>query len=458
MNANLKLRVSSLAFILSLGVGSSSVLAKISEQEVKRLDSELTPVGGERGGNVEGTIPPWTGGITQPPAGYTPGGNYVDPYANDSVVMTIDAKNFGQVQDKLSEGHKTLLKKYPTTYKMNVYPSRRSASYSEDIYKAIKKNAREATLLDLGAGVKGGSVSSPFPIPKSAEEILWNHVLRYRGDEASSRTGYAAVTSGGSYTPIMTERDIIFIYAQEELDARKLENKFFYLKVLTLSPPKQAGNISLVHESIDQVSSPRKAWQYFSGQRRLRRSPSLAYDSDLPNTDGLRTTDQYDMFNGAPDQYEWKIVGKKEMYVPYNSYRLNDKGVKYDDIIKPGHINQDLARYELHRVWVVEGNLRVGIQHLFSKRVLYFDEDSWQVLVTEEYDEDGKLWRVQEGHAMNYYDQPLVWTALEVVYDLKSDRYLVEGLDNEEPDAYNFKPGFRLNDFSTSAVRREAKR
>ncbi|WP_020409551.1 DUF1329 domain-containing protein [Hahella ganghwensis] len=458
MNANLKICVSSLALSISLGVGSSSALAKIPDQEIKKLDAILTPTGGERGGNVEGTIPPWTGGITKPPADYTPGGNYVDPYSSDPVQMTIDAQNYKQLQDKLTGAHKTLFEKYPSTYKMSIYPTRRSASYSKDIYKAIRKNASEAELLPLGAGVRNGSVSSPFPIPQSAEEILWNHVLRYRGDAISSRTGYAAVTSGGSYTPIMTERDIIFIYAQEELDARKLENKFFYLKVLTLSPPKQAGNISLVHESIDQVSSPRKAWQYFSGQRRLRRSPSLAYDSDLPNTDGLRTTDQYDMFNGAPDQYEWKIVGKKEMYVPYNSYRLNDKNIKYDTIIKANHINQDLPRYELHRVWIVEGTLRVGIQHIYSKRRLYLDEDSWQVLVTEEYDSDGKLWRVQEGHAMNYYDQPLVWTALEVVYDLQSERYLVEGLDNEVPDPYDFKPGFRLNDFSTSAVRREAKR
>ena len=458
MMAKTKLRISSIGLVLALGSSVASVHAKMSQQDVLKLDTELTPVGAERGGNIEGTIPAWTGGITTPPAGYKPGGNYIDPFADDPIEFTITAENFEKVKDKLTIGHQTLLKKHPATYKMHVYPSRRSASYSQEVYDALKKNAMNAELLELGAGVKNGSVASPFPIPQSAEEILWNHVLRYRGDAVSSKTGYAAVTSGGSYTPIMTERDIVFIYAQEELDARKFENKFFYLKVLTLSPPQQAGNISLVHESIDQVSSPRMAWQYFAGQRRLRRSPSLAYDSDLPNTDGLRTTDQYDMFNGAPDQYEWKIVGKKEMYVPYNAYRLNDKSVSYDDIIDPAHINQDLARYELHRVWVVEGKLRVGIQHIYSKRVLYFDEDSWQVLATEEYDDDGNIWRVQEGHAMNYYDQPLVWTALELVYDLKSDRYLVEGLDNQEPDSYNFKPGFRLDDFSTSAVRREAKR
>ena len=52
---------------------------------------DLTPLGGERAGNAEGTIPEWTGGITEPPAGYTVGEHHRDPFAGDRPLFVIDA-------------------------------------------------------------------------------------------------------------------------------------------------------------------------------------------------------------------------------------------------------------------------------------------------------------------------------------------------------------------------------
>ncbi len=448
------------AFLLSCFLASSfittPVAAKVSPEEAAKLDGQLTPTGGMRAGNIEGTIPAWSGGITEPPKEYKKGGNYIDPFAADSIMFSITPDNFNTVKDKLTTGHQALFKAYPS-YKMHIYPTHRSASYSKEVYQALKKNALEAELLPRSAGVKNGKLTSPFPIANSAEEMLWNHTLRYRGKRFTVRVANAAVTDGGNYNPVIFDRSFFVIYAQPELDSRRLENKFFFLKFVTVAPPKQAGNISLLHESIDQVASPRKAWQYFAGQRRLRRSPNLSYDSYITESDSLRTVDQFDMFNGAPDQYDWEIIGKKELYVPYNAYKLNDSALTVDDIIRPKHTNQEHARYELHRVWVVEGKLRVGISHIYGKRVIYLDEDSWQALVTEEYDKEGKLWRVQEGHAMNYYDQPLVTTAIENTYDLQSGRYFIDGLDNEY-GPFSFDADLDAREFSTSSVRREAKR
>ena len=446
-----------LVLTIALFLTANNSYSKVSQKEVVKLTGSLTPVGATRAGNAEGTIPDWNGGIRFPPPDYVPGGNYIDPFSSDLVEKTITPADLDtNISEKLSEGHKELFKLYGN-YKMPIYPTRRSASYSPLIYEAIKTNAYTAELLPRSAGVKNGQISSPFPIPKSAEEILWNHMLRYRGKRISFRNASAAVTQSGKFTPIVTDRKFFVIYAQPELDSRKLENKFFFLKFRTISPPRNAGNISLIHESIDQVASPRKAWQYFAGQRRLRRSPNLAYDSYTSESNGLRTVDQFDMFNGAPDQYEWKIVGKREIYVPYNAYKLDDQAISVNDIIKENHINQDLTRYELHRTWVIEGKLRVGIQHIYSRRVLYVDEDSWQVLLTEEYDKKGKLWRFQEGHAINFYDQPFVSTALETVYDLQSGRYFVDGINNEFA-AHKFESDMSPKEFSTSAVRREARR
>ena len=40
-----------------------------------------------------------------------------------------------------------------------------------------------------------------------------------------------------------------------------------------------------------------------------------------------------------------KLLGKKEMFVPYNSYKLHSDKLKISDIIKP-YINQEHTRYE----------------------------------------------------------------------------------------------------------------
>jgi len=159
------------------------------------------------------------------------------------------------------------------------------------------------------------------------------------------------------------------------------------------------------------------------------------------------------MLNGAPDRFTWELVGKKEMIVPYNSYKLHSDKIKNSDIIKPLHINQDLTRYELHRVWVVESRLKPGTSHIFPRRTFYVDEDSWQILVVDQYDARGQMWRVSEAHCINYYDALTFWSTLEVHTDLQSGRYLAIGLDNERP-MYDFTVKLTPADFDPDALRR----
>jgi hypothetical protein len=159
------------------------------------------------------------------------------------------------------------------------------------------------------------------------------------------------------------------------------------------------------------------------------------------------------MYNGSPERYTWKIVGKKEMFVPYNSYQLHSGALKYRDILKAQHINQDLARYELHRVWVVDSMLKAGTSHIYKRRTLYVDEDSWQILAVDCYDARDQLWRVQEGHSMEYYDVPSFWTTLELVMDLRNRQYLAIGLNNEEQRTYDFHIKRNVGDYQVSALR-----
>jgi hypothetical protein len=427
-------------FILASVAASAMVAlpaaAELSQADLGKLGTTLTPLGAEKAANAAGTIPAWDGGIARPPAGYKPGGPYVDPFAGDKPTLTIDAKNADQYKEQLSPGQVAMLKKYPT-YKMLVYPTHRSASFPQCHYNETKQCAAVAKLAEGGNGVTGCTGGVPFPIPKDGNEAIWNTELRYRGETFATNWAQAAVTRTGDYALVKFEYEYDFSYGNcSKPVAQREPNKITNFLQSTTAPARLAGQILLVHETLDQTKEPRSAWTYNPGQRRVRLAPQVAYDNPGTAADGLRTSDDFGMFNGGTDRYNWKLVGKKEMYVPYNSYRLSDPRVSYGDILKPGHINPDLARYELHRVWVVEATLKPGASHIYAKRVFYIDEDSWAVVVTDKYDGRGELWRFAEFHNENRYNIPMWYGTVEVHNDLQAGRYIAMGLQSGETKIY----------------------
>ena len=431
--------------------------AEISVDEIAKLDNELTPLGGERAGNAEGTIPAWDGGLTQPPAGFKKGGHYIDPFPNDTIKFTISSSNASEYAEKLSEGHKALLKTYPESFKLNVYQTRRTAAAPQRIYDATKRIARTAKLTSDGNGVTGAIEGIPFPVPAKGLEVIWNHILRWRTNSAERHVAQATPTRGGDYTLVKFIDQFNILYSQEGMTEEKMNNVMLHYKQEVIAPARLAGGILLVHETLDQSKEQRKAWLYNPGQRRVRRAPNVAFDNPGTATDGMRTNDQFDMYNGSPERYNWELTGKKEIYVPYNNYKISSPTLKYKDILTPLHINQDYPRYELHRVWVVEATLKEGARHIYKRRTFYVDEDSWQILIVDQYDNRDQLWRVSEGLAMNYYDVPNLWTTLEVHTDLQAGRYLIIGLDNESKP-YDYDLTVSGSDFSPSALRREGRR
>ena len=415
---------------------ATPAVAELSAADLNKLGTTLTPLGAEKAGNAAKTIPEWTGGITKPIAGYKPGLHFPDPYKDDKPILTITGANADQHKTLIPEGAYAMLKKYPT-YKMIVYPTRRSASAPEGHYKETKECAAKAKLAPGGNGVVGCNGGIPFPIPKDGTEAIWNSTLRYRGDSFAMHWSQAAVTRGGDYALVKFEYEYDFQYGNlQKPVAQREPNKVLNYLQSTTAPARLAGQILLVHETVDQTAQPRSAWTYNPGQRRVRLAPNVAYDNPGTAADGLRTNDDFGMFNGATDRYNWRLVGKKEMYIPYNSYKLSQPELKYADILKPGHINQDLARYELHRVWVVEATLKPGTSHIYSKRVFYLDEDSWLAVATDKYDGRGELWRYAEFHNENWYNIPTIFGTIEVHNDLQSGRYIAMGLRSEEKLIY----------------------
>jgi hypothetical protein len=233
---------------------------------------------------------------------------------------------------------------------------------------------------------------------------------------------------------------------------------FYYLSV-TKEPARLAGGAVLVHESLNQADEPRQAWGYNAGQRRVRRAPNLAYDTPIAAADGLRYADDTDMFNGSPDRFDWKLLGKKELFIPYNNYRLSSNELSYNDILRPGHINPEYTRYEKHRVWVLEATQKAGVRHVYSKRRFYIDEDTWGIVLADQYDNQGDLWRVSTAYMKTYYELPVTWTTLDVFHDLKARRYHVQGLSNEEMGEIDYSsppPGERY--FTPAELRRRGRR
>jgi hypothetical protein len=441
---------------LTLSLLASSVMAAVSPQEAAQLGTTLTPLGAQKEGNVDGSIPAWTGGLKKGAASFD--NNFLgDPFASEKPLFTITAGNAAQYKDKLTPGQMAMFQRYADTYKIPVYQSHRTASSPQEIYDAAKKNAVTTEL-----GADGNSLRNfaqtryyPFPIPKSGIEVVWNHTTRYRGQNFKRTSAQIAPQTNGAYTVVEMDDEMGSPMFMQGVDKEKSANVIFYYKQEVTAPSRMAGNVLLVHETIDQVNEPRMAWQYSAGQRRVRRAPQVAYDGPGTAADGLRTSDNGDLFNGAPDRYDWKLIGKKEMYIPYNNYKLQSPKLKYDDIIKPGHINQDLTRYELHRVWEVEATLKAGARNIYAKRHMYFDEDTWSLVEVDHYDGRGQLWRVGEGFAMNDYEHGIATYANQAIYDLIAGRYIVMNLLNESKRGIEYGVTASLNDFTPAALRNE---
>lgn len=447
-----------------------SLSAAVSEKEAERLGNELTPMGSNPNGNEEGTIPAWEGESiwNEEQKNYSyeelerlreedpdrlnmvrgASGELSEP------LFTITSDNYQEYADHLSEGHKALFRTHDD-YKMVVYPSVRGTFFPEEIYEATRKNAVSAELEGTDQ-IFGAELGFPFPIPQNGAQVMWNHKLRFRGSAVKRYNNQAIVDADGDYQITKLIEDVRFEYANLNAEDRE-NNTFAYYLQRTLSPARVAGQITLVHEIFGKGTSGRNAWIYNPGLGRVNRAPDVGYDNPSLGTDGLQFNDQINMFNGSMNRYTWKLVGKKEMYIPHNSYELNDARVSYDEIIQQGHINQDLPRYELHRVWVVEATLREGTRHQLKKRRFYLNEDSWGITMVDGYDNRDELWKFQEGHLIAAPFIPTTTTIPEVIYDLKSGRYLITAMANEDKQN-DFEVSYDRSYFGPSQLKRKGSR
>jgi hypothetical protein len=406
--------------------------AAVTEQEAAQLGKNLTPVGAEKAANKDGTIPEWTGGVVTAPPGWKPGQKRIDPFASDKPLFSIDASNVDKYASKLSEGQIALLRQLKG-YRMDVYPTRRSCGFPDFVYERTKINAREAHLAANGWGLeKGIGAAVLFPIPKTGAEAVWNHKVRYMGEGRIEHYATIFSNKSGDFTPLVQEQwTIVPFHSPKNKGVEDVDGVEMKLLNEVTSPPAHAGELILAHWFFNK---PSDAWLYFPGQRRVRRAPTFAYDNPVPGYENLETVDSYPMYAGAMDRYDWKLIGKQELYIPYNSFKWIDKSRKYKEIYLPDYVNRDLVRYELHRVWKVEATVKQGMRHQIAKRVFYLDEDSWGLIVADLYDAQGKIWRVQESSVYPAPELPACVSQEFIAYDLSVGRYIAENATQERAE------------------------
>lgn len=420
------------ALLLSAGLALAPAQAKVPPSQIERMQADLTPLGSERAGNADGSIPAWTGGLSSPPAGigYEKGKHLPDPFAADKPLLRVTGKNTAQYDAFITRGQKALMERHED-YFLDVYPTRRSCALPEFVYKAATRNAEIGELVAEGNGVAKAIMASPFPIPNNGLELVWNHTLRYRGYKLQRQFTAIPVNQSGDYYQITVHDDAILRWSDpQKRSAEELDNISILYLLQVKAPARSAGYVVLVQESLNMAIESRKAWTYSPGTRRVRRAPTIAYDNPGTNSDGITTSDSYGGFNGAPDRFDWTVRGRSEKFIAYNNYRR--VLTPYADLVQKNHINQSVMRYEKHRVWEVEGNLKDNFRHVYSRRVFYIDEDTQGIVATEIYDGRGDLWRVQELGGGVQYELPLCGGSGDTVYDLMVGRYLMIGLINEE--------------------------
>lgn len=424
----MNLRIKTLVALIALTVGGAA-LAAVSADEAAKLKTTLTPLGAEKAGNADGSIPAWDGGYTKVPAGYKPGAPRPDFFAGDKPVQSISAKNMAQYADKLTDGVKGLMQKYPN-FRIDVYPTHRTAAAPQWYYDNTFKNATRAKLTGNGYTFEGAYGGVPFPITKDPKEMILNHLMAWtRGESSTSPSRCFAVTADGKIAMVsdaVQDMQYPYYFKDGSLDGYK---GYYQLGRFVQSAPASKAGESILAHFPSAAGKDIGLWQYLVGQRRVRRAPAVSYDTPDSVTSGLGFFDEAFMLFPPYDHHDYKLVGKKEIFVPYNNNRAN--AAAPDDLFKPQFLNPDLVRWELHRVWQIEATVAPGKRHVVAKRMFYLDEDSWQILLTDGWDAQGKLWRMSYTLTELAPDVPaLVGNMAWGTYNLQTGGYYLNAATN----------------------------
>lgn len=432
--------------------------AAVTPEEAAQLKTALTPLGAEKAGNKDGAIPAWTGGDAKPTPGFVNGGKRPDPFAGEKPLFTITAQNMDKYADKLSEGIKAMLKKYPDTYHLDVYPTHRTAAAPQWVYDNTFVNATKAKIVNGSAGPQpeGAYGGTPFPIPKTGAEVMWNHLLRWRGASWHFNVNQILISADGTQTVTVDGLgDQQMPYYFQEGAPKDYSGDYWLVRLVDAGPPLRAGEAILGRENMDEEKT--RAWVYLTGQRRVRKLPNACCDTPTPSTAGVMTFDELEVFTARLERFNWNLIGKQELYIPYNSNRFMQAPAS-SDVLGVHHLKPDAVRWELHRVWVVEATLAEGQRHQYPKARYYIDEDSWIAVLGDRWDADNHLSKVLWAVPIDMPDVPAQVTTSFGFYDLMSSTWFAANIYAGKAEQYKIMPRYEDTVFTPEALAGEGVR
>jgi hypothetical protein len=452
---------------LALSILSASAMAKMSAEDVARLGQDLNPIGGIKAGSEDGLLPEWTGSVVGLPDGVTwegPGKPYPNPWPDEKPLFVITKDNMEQYQARLSPGQVALFETYPDTFQMPVYPGHRDFAFYPEFYAKVLYNAQNSELINDNEGIKGFVGGAAFPVPSTGPEAVW--FTRSTGANETIEGEYSDIAVFPNGT--QSTRRSRFLQESPYASRKNPNNADYeypnlgefggYIMTYVTQPARDKGLITAVFEPYDYSKNAREVWRYLPGSRRVRRAPTVGFDTpDGPG--GLKTVDEVRGFNGSMERFEWKLLGREEIFVPYHNYQFDDPDLDYDELLTKFHANPDYMRYELRRVWVAEGTLREGERHIYGKRRVYVDEDTGFTAITENYDGRGELWKVVLTNNVYDYGSQVYVRRAQMYHDLRAGAYIAERLINDSaPMLYDVKPMRGPAYFSPSNIRKLGKR
>jgi len=452
---------------LTLSLTAASAMAKMSAEDVARLGQDLTPMGAIKAGSEDKLIPEWTGSIVGLPEGLQwegPGNPYPDPWPDEKPLMVITKDNLEEHRHRLSPGQVALFETYPETFRMPIYPGHREFGFYPQYYEKVLYNATNSELINGDEGITGFVGGNVFPVPGTGAEVVW-----------FTRTAGAYLTQEGEYSDIgvfpngthSTRRSSMLQESPyndrnapvtAEYEYPKLGKYGGYIITNVKEPARDKGMMTSIFEPYDYSENAREVWRYLPGARRVKRAPTVGFDTpDGPG--GLKTVDETRGFNGSMERFEWKLIGRQEVFIPYHNYRFDNPDINYKELLTKFHANPDYMRYELKRVWVAEGTLREGMRHLYGKRRVYVDEDTGLTAITENYDGRGEMWKVVLFNNIYEYGGQAYTRRSQVYHDLRAGAYIAERLINDSaPMLYDVKPLRGPAYFSPNSLRKMGRR
>ena len=352
-------------------------------------------------------------------------------YKNEKPLLVITAENYKEHAANLSAGEQEMFRT-KSGYQMKVYPTHRSCAVPDFVAANTKANATEAKLDATGNYLVSARLpGTPFPQPKTGAEVMWNYLTHYRGVGYMYPKVVTAVSPApGKTTWIEAVEEpwtMYYPWGKKGASSPQSVNDNLYFEFWGYTHPTAfAGQAGDLQQHF--LNKPVEMNYYFPGQRRVRRLPSYEYDTPQIGFENNYTQDDVYMFFGAIDRFDWKIVGHKNIYVPYNVFGMYRFDEQYHSVLKDEFVNPENRRYELHTVVQVEGTVKAGMRNISEKKVFYIDEDSWNITSGEDYDGQGKLWKVREGFLVPVWELGGACDSPSFVnYNLSNGRYVHDG-------------------------------